>query len=1085
MQLQIWHVRDAAEGPIFRVKRENPARQGDEVPLTPPDQFPIEGYSFSLQQGLRWYMEQYLLLPGGDFDVQANAVLRSLRQWGQECFHRLFNNGGMGQTLYQQAGNGLQLKIVSQNDDPGILSWPWEALHNTAAYLALHCPMERQLTAIDDAQRLAGSFSDDQLNILYVIARPDGEDDVGFHTLVRPIIKCAGRNNHSVRIDLLRPPTFNRLRAVLEEKQNFYHIVHFDGHGGSGALTFEKEDDAEQTSEIIDSERLGQLLYRYNIPIMTLNACRSAMQDEQSEDPYASVAAGLIRAGVHSVVAMRYNLLVSGAEVFVEAFYKKLFVSGNISQAMCAGREEMYQNQMRDSVLGKVPFQDWIIPFLYQNAPSDEQILPRISSIAGGIEETNALPQEAEMDHYGLIGRDRAIQKLERLMRKRPTGILIHGMAGEGKTTLAKGFLQWLQDTNGLGNRAFWFSFEGLRGAEFIFNALSEALGLPLEAPLEQRLPYITRILKQHRFVLVWDNFESASGIAGTEMEAQMPNEDRARLKQFLHDLYGGVSKVLITSRSTEKWLSEGVLPPLVLPLQLDGLEGEELWEYCNKIADDLDLKLRRDDDYRALMDELGGNPLAVRAILLRLPGRSAKAMLTDVRRSFAGLTGEKDESARRIQSALAVFEKGLDPAFAPVLRLAGLHEIHIDADYLKAMLRQTAPGAVASLPACFAMLESAGLCRHLEDNIYKTHPALRLWLERLHPAAEDEQRVFVDCWGTLAIENIPKELHEQRWFFSLYRANLRHALEIAQALEMQTGMAALIEVFASFALSSHNFDEAKKWYQALAELKHSIGDKKRVAVAYHQLGMISHEQRAFDSAEIWYKQSLAIELKYGNELGTAQTYHQLGMVAEDRRDFDEAESWYKQALEIFLKLREKRFAAKTYHQLGIVALERRAFGAAESWYKQALEIKLNLGDEYDIATTYHQLGMVAQERKSFEEAESWYKKSLGIKSQLGNEYGAAQTYHQLGRVSQERRAFEAAEFWYKKSLSIKLKLGDEYGAASTYHQLGMVAKERRQYDAAESWCKQALDIFQRSNDPHRVAIVQRNLARIAEKKGE
>ena len=1089
MQLQIWHTGNSGEEP--RVKRENPAKQGDEALLTPPDQFPVEGYGISLQQGLHWYMEQYMEFPTGDFELQANAILRGLRQWGQECFNRLFNNGGMGQTLYQQAGNGLQLKIVSQSDDPDILSWPWEALHSGAVNLALHRPMERQIAEIGDAEQLAGNFSDDQLNILYIIARPEGEDDVGFHTLVQPIIACAKKKNFAVHVDLLRPPTLSHLREVLEQNKGFYHIVHFDGHGvydegtQSGALFFETENDVDESFERVDAKALGVLLRENNIPVVALNACQSAMLDGHSRDAYASVATSLMRAGVRSVIAMSYSLWVSGARAFVTAFYEKMFAEGNIAEATRFGRKAMYQHKMRDSCVGKTEFQDWIVPVLYQNGSASEQILPRLSPGSADPDKMIPLPPEAQMDQYGLIGRDRAIQKLERLMRKMPAGILIHGMAGEGKTTLAKGFLQWLQDTNGLGNGAFWFSFEGLRGAEFIFSALSEALGLPLEAPLEQRLPVIVRILREHRFILVWDNFESASGIDGAGVEAQMPEEDRARLKKFLNDLYGGASKVLITSRSTEKWLSEGMLPPLVLPLQLDGLAGEELWEYCNKIADDLDLKLRRDAVYKDLMDELGGNPLAVRAILLRLPGRSAKAMLAEVRKSFAGLAGETDESARRIQSTLAVFEKGIDPAFAPILRLAGLHEMHIDADYLKGMLKQTAPGAVASLRACFAMLESAGLCHPRGNNIYKTHPALRVWLERLHPAAEDEQRAFVDFWGELADHYGPKELHEQRSAFGFYGANLRRALELAKALEMQAHTDALMQVFAVYALNNRNFDEAEKQYLAWAEWEKSIGDEKGVATAYHQLGRVAQERRDLVAAESWYRQSLEIKLKLGNELGAGKTYGQLGCIALEQRELEQAEKWYRQALDVMLKFKDDHLSAIVYHQLGRVAEERRDFDAAESWYWQSLAVKLKLGNESGAANTYHQLGMVAQERGAFDEAEASYKKALAIRQNLGEEYWAATDFHQLGVVAQERGAFAAAESWYKQALTIELKLGDEYGAASTYHQLGRVAEERGTFDAAESWYMQALAIFRRSNDPNNLAIAQRSLARIAKQKGE
>ena len=62
------------------------------------------------------------------------------------------------------------------------------------------------------------------------------------------------------------------------------------------------------------------------------------------------------------------------------------------------------------------------------------------------------LPEEArKLGDDGFIGRQQPVQQLERARLRQPqAAFLIHGMAGVGKTTLAKGFLHWLRDTGGL-----------------------------------------------------------------------------------------------------------------------------------------------------------------------------------------------------------------------------------------------------------------------------------------------------------------------------------------------------------------------------------------------------------------------------------------------------------------------------------------------------------------------------------------------------------------------------------------------------------------------------------------------------------
>jgi CHAT domain-containing protein len=174
--------------------------------------------------------------------------------------------------------------------------------------------------------------------------------------------------------------------------------VHFDGHGGyggsghtgtpyvyeapQGRLIFEDEQGKDFP---VAAEKLSELLTEYRIPIMVLNACQSARIDERAQDPFASVAAALLKAGIRSVVAMGYNLYVSAAQQFVPAFYQRLIESVQTAEAVRAGRQAMLEQDARVCVRGKFPLQDWLVPVLYQQEPI---VLP-------GFKETHTLPKEA------------------------------------------------------------------------------------------------------------------------------------------------------------------------------------------------------------------------------------------------------------------------------------------------------------------------------------------------------------------------------------------------------------------------------------------------------------------------------------------------------------------------------------------------------------------------------------------------------------------------------------------------------------------------------------------------------------------
>ena len=1129
--LRIGHLGEVNGKPQFQVQRAD-GKTAAPVCLTPPDTICVKGRPQSnLLLDLSWYLEKFLDLPyGGNLDV-AERVKDAIRDWGIDIFNQLFG-AGRARDWYHDARRAgmeqLQLKIAS--DDPRVLAWPWEALRDPEGTTLAHtCRIERQLNQLHDPLPLPDQLARNRINILLVIARPYGENDVGYHALSRPLVEQV-RDEPGMFIDVLRPPTFAQLRETLQAKRGFYHIIHFDGHGGyghspshgtshsfqgpQGRLVFE---DSDGNPDPIEAELLTPLLTEYRIPVMVLNACQSARIDAQADDPFASVAAALLKAGIRSVVAMGYNLYVSAAQQFVPGFYQRLIRDGDVAEAVRAGRQTMLAKPNRICAVGEYPLDDWLVPVLYQQDPIT---LPRSALTPCETVPPVPLPDDAlESGNYRFIGRERAIHDLDRaLIRQEQAGVLIHGMAGIGKTTLVRGLLKWLQDTHGLGVGVAWFSFDDIRSGESVINRLVEKLAPHANAmTLEQKLPLLIEALRKQPWLMVWDNFESAAGIAGTEVTPLLTEQDRLLLKDFLQKLRGGKTKVLITSRSPEKWLPISVC----YRLPLSGLEGEERWLYCNAVIRDLGLTVdRKDEEFGKLMEALDGHPLAMRAVLLRLAEKSAAELLAELERQFQGT--QDDESTSKIFAALKVFDRGLPTEYEPVLQLMGLHQRYMHIDDITAMLEYAETKLERPvLQNCFDALEQGGLLHRIYNHVYHMHPALSAHLRVVHPTGESLQIAFVTWMTSLSNQLAPKPRHEQLGSFQIHSANFYGALALAKNLQMHGKIAALIQALAIFAQNTRNYVEAKRLFTSLA--KHSANrdeDEGDLATAYHHIGRIAEEQRDFSAAEHWYHKALAIKVKLGDEHDAALAYHHLGIIAQERRDFGAAEHWYQKALAIDEKLGDEHGAAATYHNLGVIAQKQRNFSAAEQWYRKSLTIKEKcgdehrastycqlgriaeeqrdfsaaeqeyhkarailekLGDEHRAASIYQGLGSIAEKQRDFDTAEQWYQKALAIFDKLGDEYRAASIYHNLGGIAEEQLDFSAAEKWYKKSLAIIEKYGDEHGGAGTYHQLGRIAEEQRDFSAAEQWYKKSLAIKEKYGDKHGAAGTYHQLGRIAE----
>ena len=428
----------------FQIVRSSDGKASQPVSPPPPFGFPVEGRPDSdLMSELQWYLETFLDYPFPPETDRAERVLKALHDWGEQAFRGLFENSAAGRVFDDATEDHSKLKLEIWSDDPGIMSWPWEALRDPEVGLLAHrCQVERRLNEARPPQALPDSLPRDRVNILLVVARPYGIQAVRFRSIARPLVELVENQRLPAHVELLRPPTFERLRAHLRERHGFYHILHFDGHGAysaegpggpqdpQGCLVFETND---CRPDVVAAEELSFLLRDCAVPGVVLNACQSGMVGGTSRDPFASVATALLRSGTRDVVAMAYSLYVSGAKQFLPAFYHQLFEEGDFATAVRAGRNQMQEYPGRVCARGEFPLQDWLLPVLYRQ--NHLNLAFARGAGKGSVPRVSKLPQELrrEKNSHCFIGRDGAILEIERATRRAPAGILIQGLGGVGK----------------------------------------------------------------------------------------------------------------------------------------------------------------------------------------------------------------------------------------------------------------------------------------------------------------------------------------------------------------------------------------------------------------------------------------------------------------------------------------------------------------------------------------------------------------------------------------------------------------------------------------------------------------------------
>ncbi len=576
------------------------------------------------QENLRWYLEDFLQHPFDPAPAIAEGVEKRLTEMGTQLFRAVFESSDNARRLWARLYdrlNDTRVEIITSVE--GATAIPWELIRDpmTDAPLALRArTFVRSQPEPAHPQKLPRTESG-PIRILLVICRPGGGEDVPFRSVAARLIKGLSDQARAVfQLDVLRPPTFERLSKVLLEAQDRgqpYHVVHFDGHGvyldvdrlsraaeilrelsplmlagpragKHGYLAFENPQ-LSKNFELVDGSSLGKLLAQTDVPVLVLNACRSAHAEppnaplkgatEQS-DPHSrvramgSLAQEVMDAGVAGVIAMRYNVYVVTAAQFVADLYATLARGSPLGQAATLGRKQLAAQPVREVGYRPLPLQDWPVPVVYEAAPIElfpkpkEEVRLKITlqaadSAPGRGHLDPALPSEPDV---GFFGRDETLLALDRAFDTQRI-VLLHAYAGSGKTATAAEFARWYALTGGVEGPVLFTSFERhkplarvLDQIGQVFGPLMEQVGIPwLALPDQARRDVALQILQQIPVLWIWDNVEPVAGFPAGAQSVWSAAEQR-ELVDFLRAARDTQAKFLLTSRRDE-WAWLGNLP--------------------------------------------------------------------------------------------------------------------------------------------------------------------------------------------------------------------------------------------------------------------------------------------------------------------------------------------------------------------------------------------------------------------------------------------------------------------------------------------------------------------------------------------
>jgi hypothetical protein len=1073
------------------------------------------------QEDLRWYLEDFLQYPLDPEPKRAARVEQRMAEIGRQLFEAIFDADAAARDLWAVLRRNLnQTRVeVAVEDIRQAAAVPWELLRDprTDVSLALHArAFVRTHTQPSQKPKLPRpSPAGERIRILLVICRPGGRDDVPFRSVASRLIKGLSEEARQLfQLDVLRPPTFAQLSRELREANTRgqpYHIVHFDGHGtyldvpdpaaftpsnlmfkglSSGAhgyLVFEAPDQADKI-ELVDGVRLGNLLVETNVPVLVLNACRSAhaetaageaqpasapaenapaeaeaAAEAQAGSAFGSLAQEVMDTGVAGVVAMRYNVYVVTAAQFVADLYAALGQGQALGEAVSFGRKQLHADPQRTIAYDPVDLQDWLVPVVYEAAPI--RLFPQQAEPGQALQidlgPTDYAPRDVAglpTPDTGFIGRDETLLALDRAFDSQAI-VLLHAYAGSGKTATAAEFARWYHLTGGLEGPVLFTSFEQPQPLPQVLDTLGQVfesalaqIGINwLALPEAGRRDVALQVMQQIPLLWIWDNVEPVTGFPRPE-DASLTEAQQAELADFLRAARDTQAKFLLTSRRDEQaWL--GHLPRRII---VPPMPMQERVQLARALAEKYGADFTQVADWRPLLHFTQGNPLTITTLV----GQALRQGLTrkeqieqfvrDLQQGAAEIEDEAEQG--RVKSLAASLGYGFEHAFNETERqqLALLHFFQGFVG-IPNLLLMSNPKVEWSLPILHGvtvddlktLLNRAagiGLLTPLgrDSGYYTIHPALpwffKAMFEQYYPEAP-----------------LPTSPHRGE--------ELKSDSPPPEGEELGEGVRAaraFVEVMGQLGNYYHD--------------QYIDGNREVIALLEREEANLCHARylalRYARSTKDVARQNEWLDVVISTMQGLDQLYDHTGRRAEWRRLVEEiVPDFVDPATGGPLPGREEQWSLVTEYRVRL-AREVRDWAEAERIQRLQVEVTRQRAAPFlaetrpegflkpfgsvernairTLAISIEELAHILREQGK-SECIKYYEEALSLKEHIGNQPDAAVTAFNLGHAYltlPDRRDLAQAERWYQRSLELHEER-DRLGQSKCYNQLGAVGYEQ------------------------------------------
>jgi predicted ATPase len=664
----------------------------------------------------------------------------------------------------------------------------------------------------------------------------------------------------------------------------------------------------------------------------------------------------------------------------------------------------------------------------------------------------NARPAALPAQRTRLIGRERELAELERLVRQRQERLLtLTGPGGTGKTRLALKAAEVLapQFPGGV----FFVPLASLTDAALVAPTIAQTIGAAVTAAQPALLAVIHELRAAGAPVLlVLDNFEQVieAGSAVGDLLAACP------------DL-----TVMVTSREVLRLYGEQVFSVVALelpdlarppaPRQLIECPAVALFvERAQAVQPSFVVTDANASAVAELCAGLDGLPLALELAAAQTRTHSPQAMLARLQNRLGLLTGGARDLPGRQQTLRRTLDWShqllADTEQAVFRRLA----VFAGGFTLEAAQAVSDPFGKLELPVeqAVAALADKSLLQAKEPMTgggprFVMLETVREYARERLVASEESERtgeahaayfLVLGEEGSAAL----KAAGDARWMqrFEAEYDNFRAALEwLTRRGRAEWGLRLAVALF-------HLWDRGEHLAEGRWRLRELIGlEGTRRLPAQHAralfvAGVLASEQGDVEGGIDSHTRCLRIYRELGDRTGIAVALVALGNQFLARGDHEEARRHLEESLGLWAELGEEAAFARSLSNLASVARAQRRLDGARQLYRQAAAMFEELGDHLSHAWTINLEGDVAREQGDLDVAESLYEGALGTFRSFDHAWGIGSSLTDLGTLARQRKDRELARRRYQEALAGFIALEHRRGIVRLFECLALLAAD-------------------------------------------